>query len=111
MLLVAKFLNWLSKQDKPLSEIIAPLKRYVSSGEINTKIATRVEVDKIIATVREMYKDGDEVTIDGIKVSYTDYWFSVRASNTEPLIRLIVEAKDKEVMEAKRDELMKIISS
>lgn len=109
MLMITKFLNWLSKQDKPLSEIIAPLKRYVSSGEVNTKIATRTEVDAIIAAVKEKYKDGDLITIDGVKVSYPDYWFSVRASNTEPLIRLIVEAKDKTVMESKRDELMAII--
>lgn len=109
MLLTMKFLTWLSKQDKPLSELIAPLKRYISSGEINEKVATRLEVDKIIATIREKYKDGDEITIDGVKVSYPEYWFSVRASNTEPLIRLIVEAKDRAVMESKRDELMAVI--
>lgn len=111
MLLVIKFLNWLSKQEKPLSEIIAPYKRYHSSGEINTKVATRMEVDAIISTIREKYKDGDEITIDGVKVSYPDYWFSVRASNTEPLIRLIVEAKDRKVMEQKRDELMTMMKA
>lgn len=111
MLLILKFLNWLSKQEQPLSEIIKPYKRYISSGEINTKVATRVEVDKIISTIREKYKDGDEITIDGVKVSYPDYWFSVRASNTEPLIRLIVEAKDPAVMEVKCKELLEIIQS
>lgn len=111
MLLVIKFLNWFSKQDKPLSELVAPYKRYHSSGEINTKIATRPEVDAIVATIKEKYKDGDEITIDGVKVSYPDYWFSVRASNTEPLIRLIVEAKDPELMKAKTEELLAIIRS
>ncbi len=108
-LLTIKFLNWFSKQDKPLSELVAQYKRYTSSGEINTKVATRTEVDSILVTIKEKYKDGEQVTIDGVKVSYPDYWFSVRASNTEPLIRLIVEAKDPSVMEARRDEILAII--
>lgn len=47
--------------------------------------------------------------LDGISVEYSDWWFNVRSSNTEPLLRLIVEAKDKATMEAKRDELLKLI--
>ncbi len=111
MLLVVKFLTWLSTQNQPLSELAAPYKRYVSSGEINASVGTRTEIERIISAVREKYKDGDEITIDGVKVSYPDYWFSVRASNTEPLIRLVVEAKDRGVMEQKRDELLAMIKS
>ena len=109
MLLVIKLLAWLSKQDKPLSEIVAQYQRYVSSGEVNTKVASRAEVDAKVEEIKEKFKDGKQITIDGVKVSYPDYWFSVRASNTEPLIRLIVEAKDPALMEAKRDELLAII--
>lgn len=110
-LLVVKLLAWLSKQDKPLSEIVAQYNRYVSSGEVNTKVASREEVDSKVEEIKNKYIDGEQVTIDGVKVSYPDYWFSVRASNTEPLIRLIVEAKDPEVMQAKRDEILAIIRS
>ncbi len=111
MLLVAKFLNWFSQQDKPLSELVAPYKRYMSSGEINTKVSTREEVDAKVEQIKQKYIDGKQITIDGVKVSYPDCWFSVRASNTEPLIRLIVEAKDPALMEAKRDELLALIRS
>lgn len=109
MLLVLKLLAWLSKQDKPLSEIVAGYQRYVSSGEVNTKVASREEVDAKVEEIKQKYSDGEQVTIDGVKVSYPDCWFSVRASNTEPLIRLIVEAKDPALMEQKRDELLAII--
>ncbi len=108
-LLVIKLLAWLSQQDKPLSEIVAHYKRYVSSGEVNTKVASCEEVDAKVEEIKEKYSDGHQVTIDGVKVSYPDYWFSVRASNTEPLIRLIVEAKDPSIMESKRDEILAII--
>lgn len=110
-LLLIKLLSWLSKQDKPLSELVAHYNRYVSSGEVNTKVANREEVDAKVEEIKEKFNDGEQVTIDGVKVSYPDYWFSVRASNTEPLIRLIVEAKDLALMEAKRDEILAIIRS
>lgn len=110
-LLVIKFLAWLSNQDKPLSELVAGYRRYVSSGEVNTKVASREEVDAKVEEIKQKYSDGKQVTIDGVKVSYPDYWFSVRASNTEPLIRLIVEAKDPAIMESKRDEILAIIRS
>lgn len=110
-LLLIKLLAWLSEQDKPLSEIVAGYERYVSSGEVNTKVASREEVDEKVEEIKEKFNDGEQVTIDGVKVSYPDYWFSVRASNTEPLIRLIVEAKDSGLMKAKTDELLAIIRS
>ncbi len=96
-------------QDRPLAEIVDSYTRYVSSGEINTKVESRDEVDAKIAEIEEKFKDGKLIKIDGVKVSYPKYWFSVRASNTEPLIRLVVEAKDKALMEQKRDEILKII--
>ncbi|MEZ4180058.1 MAG: phosphomannomutase/phosphoglucomutase [Candidatus Doudnabacteria bacterium] len=111
MLLIIKFLQWLSGQDKPLSEIVASYKRYVSSGEVNTKVTSREEVEEKIEEIKEKYSDGKQTTIDGVKVSYSDFWFSVRASNTEPVMRLIVEAKDQAVMEAKRDEILAVIRS
>lgn len=108
-LLVLKFATWLSKQEKPLAEIVDSYTRYISSGEINTKVSNREEVESKVEEITNTFKDGKQIKIDGIKVSYPRYWFSVRASNTEPLIRLVVEAKDKALMEEKRDELLKII--
>ncbi len=110
-LLVIKLLNYLSSQDKPLSEIVDQYRRFVSSGEVNTKMESREEIEQKIDLIKFKYSDGKQSFIDGIKVDYPDFWFSIRASNTEPVIRLIVEASIKETMEGKRDELLSLIRS
>lgn len=105
-LAMIKLANLLCKSNKKLSELVTPLFKYHNSGELNSKVAdTKAVLDKI----RHKYADGHLFELDGISVEFSDWWFNVRASNTEPLIRLIVEAKDKATMEAKRDELLKLI--
>jgi phosphomannomutase len=102
--------NIVSKSDKPLSEMIKPIMRYFASGEINTRLASKEVADKVLAQLKDTYgKDGKEFELDGISVEFDDWWFNVRCSNTEPLIRLNLEAKTKEMMEAKRDEVLAII--
>jgi len=110
-LFITKFLQFLSKQNRPLSEIVNDYRRYVSSGEINTKMDSREMIEKKIALIKNKYSDGEQLFIDGIKVDYPNYWFSIRASNTEPVLRLIVEADDERTMVQKRDELLTTIRS
>ena len=110
VVLIYKFLAFLSAQGKPLSEVVAPYKRYVNSGEINTRLMDRNVGLTKIEEIRKKYK-GTQNTIDGLTVEYPDYWFNVRLSNTEPLIRLIVEARDTQTMERKRDELLALIKA
>lgn len=98
--------NLIVKTGKPVSELVAPLRKYHASGEINSRVA---DVAAVLAKIKATYTDGKMFELDGISVEYGDWWFNVRASNTEPLLRLIVEAKDQEKMEAKRDELLKLI--
>lgn len=100
-------LNLMSKTGKKPSELIKPLKKYYQSGEINSKVKDTVKVLKII---EEKYSTGKIDTLDGLKISFKDWWFSLRASNTDPVIRLNVEANTKELMEEKRDELLKLIN-
>jgi phosphomannomutase len=111
LLLVLKLLVFISKQNKPFSEIIAPFKRYYHSGEVNLKVEGREEVEKKIELVKEKYKDGEQNFLDGLTVEYPDFWFNIRASNTEPLLRFALEARSKEVMEAKREEIKQILMS
>jgi len=99
--------NIVSKSDKPLSALIAPLRKYFASGEINTHVSRDPKL--ILDEIRSTYTDGKMFELDGVSVEYTDWWFNVRCSNTEPLVRLNLEAKTKAVMEAKRDELLAII--
>ena len=98
--------NLICVKNQPLHELVAPLRKYFSSGEINSKVA---DVAPIIETIRKKYSDGNMFELDGISSEYDNWWFNVRASNTEPLLRLIVEADTRELMEEKRDELLSII--
>ncbi|MCQ2379306.1 MAG: phosphomannomutase/phosphoglucomutase [Victivallaceae bacterium] len=98
--------NLLCKKNRPLHELVEPLRKYFSSGEINSKVA---DVKPILDKIRARYADGHMFELDGISSEYSNWWFNVRASNTEPLLRLIVEADTAELMETKRDELLAII--
>lgn len=93
---------------KTLSELVAErVALYPVSGEINNKVG---DPDQIIATIREKYNDGEVETIDGLSVSYDNYRFNIRKSNTEPLLRLNVETKgDRELLEQKTRELLALI--
>jgi len=106
--LIRKFLVYISEQNKPLSEIVKPYKKYFHSGEINTEVEDKEGKMKEIA---ERYSDGKISHLDGVTIEYPDYWFTVRPSNTEPLLRFIIEARTKEKMEQKRDEIINIIKS
>ena len=98
--------NLLCRKNVPLHELIAPLRKYYSSGEINSKVA---DVKPILAEIKKRYADGHLFELDGVSSEYPDWWFNVRASNTEPLLRLIVEADTPELMAQKRDELLALI--
>jgi phosphomannomutase len=103
-------LELMSKKGKSLRELLQPFReRYFISGEINTKLASMSEVPKKLADVEARYKDAEIVKMDGISVDYPDWHFNVRASNTEPLIRLNLEATTPETMERRRDEVLAII--
>ncbi len=101
-----KLANLICKTGTPVAELVKPLKKYFQSGEINSKVA---DVAPVLNKIREKYADGRMFELDGISVEYSDWWFNVRSSNTEPLLRLIVEAKDQATMTAKRDELLALI--
>lgn len=96
-------LKVMSREGKPLSEIIEGLKRSHESGETNFRVKNALE---IIDALKEKYKDADINTLDGIAVSYKDWRFSVRTSNTEPLLRLNIEHVGKEALDGKKQELL-----
>lgn len=98
--------NILSKSRKPLSELVKPLKKYWSSGEINSTVEDPAQV---LDTLKNRYSDGNLETMDGIRIEYPDWWFNVRPSNTEPLVRLNLEAKNRALMEQKKGEVLSVI--
>lgn len=100
-------LEMLSRRGVKLSELLDPLaSRYFLSSEINSRVD---DPQAKIAALAERYADGHIEHIDGISVSYDDWHFNVRASNTEPLLRLNLEALDADAMCAKRDEVLAFI--
>ena len=103
-------LELMSKKGLSLRDLLAPLReRYFISGEINTTLASMTDVPRVLAAVEARYKDGTLAHLDGVSVDYPNWHFNVRASNTEPLVRLNLEANTPEQMAAKRDEVLAVI--
>lgn len=93
-----KVMSLLEDSGKPLSELIAPFKKYVPSGEINFKTD---QGDVLIEQASKRFPGGEALTIDGVRLDFPDWWFSLRKSNTEPLLRLVVEGATPAVLEEK----------
>ncbi len=103
-------LEMLSTKKAELSELLKPLEDvYFISGEINTRIPGNPK--KKMAELAEIFKDGEVEWLDGVSVTYDDWHFNVRPSQTEPLLRLNLEAKSEALMEEKRDQVLEIIRS
>ena len=103
-------LELMSKKGKSLHELLRPFReRYFISGEINTKLASMQDVPKKLAAIEARYADATIARMDGVSVDYPDWHFNVRPSNTEPLLRLNLEAASPEMMERKRDEVLELI--
>ncbi|MBP7830465.1 MAG: phosphomannomutase/phosphoglucomutase [Kiritimatiellae bacterium] len=98
--------NLVSQSDRPLSELVKPIRRYFASGEINSEVH---DVKGVLGRLRAKYAAGRMIELDGLSVEFEDWWFNVRASNTEPLVRLNLEAKTAELMARRRDEVLAVI--
>ena len=98
--------NMVTRSGKTLSELVKPLRRYFASGEINSEVHAAAQ---ILDALKKKYKDGRIIELDGVTVEFPDWWFNVRVSNTEPLMRLNLEAKTQAAMEQRRDEVLGMI--
>ena len=100
-------LELMSKKNQSLRDLLAPYReRYFISGEINTKLRSMNDVPEKLAAIEARYGDAEIARMDGVSVDYPDWHFNVRASNTEPLLRLNLEAATPEMMEKRRDEVL-----
>jgi phosphomannomutase len=103
-------LELMSKKNLPLRDLLRPFReRYFISGEINTKLKSMDEVPQKLDAIQARFKDATLETMDGLSVDYPDWHFNVRPSNTEPLLRLNLEAKSQSDMEQRRDEVLALI--
>jgi phosphomannomutase len=101
-------LELISEENRPLSVLIKSIDPYFRSGEINTRVS---DIPKKLKEMERHYSSGKIDYLDGVTVDFKDWWFNVRPSNTEPLLRLNIEANTKEKLEKKKEELLKLIRS
>jgi phosphomannomutase len=109
MLAMVSALNLIAGEKRAFSQLVAGLRRYHATGEINFRVADK---DAAIAALKKKYADGRQDDLDGITVEYGDlgdrewWWFNVRASNTEPLLRLNLEASSASLRDQRKAEIV-----
>lgn len=103
-----KVINYIDSINKKVSEIIAPFQKYYQSEEINLEIKNK---DEVIEKIKEKYSDAKISELDGVTITYDEFWFNVRKSNTEPILRLRLEANTKEIQEKKTQEIIEYIKT
>jgi len=105
-IIILKLLTLVSQTPNGIAAYVSPYKKYFQSGEINRLVSDKDLIfDKILAK----YGDGRINRLDGLTIEYPDFWFNVRGSNTEPKIRLNLEAVSQEIMAKKRDEVLALM--
>ncbi|MCK9438994.1 MAG: phosphomannomutase/phosphoglucomutase [Patescibacteria group bacterium] len=107
-IVILKLLEEFSNKQEDISEQIKKYKKYFHSGEINKEVKNK---EKIFKSLEKKYKKGKINKLDGLSVVFNDFWFNVRASNTENKMRLNLEAINKKVMEERKKEIIKIIEN
>ena len=106
MIALMQCLDLFSEAGKPVSEVIAPFNKRFRSGEINSEVK---DIPGKIEALKAHFNDAQIDTLDGVTIGYPGWWLNVRASNTEPLLRLNVEGDTQALMEEHRDEALGII--
>jgi phosphomannomutase len=108
MIALSVCLELLSEEDKPLSQLVSSIDHYFRTGEINSRVEN---VPKKLEAIESQYKNAKIDHLDGITIEYPDWWFNLRPSNTEPLLRLNLEANTEELLEQKKSEVLNLIHS
>jgi len=103
---MAQMVNFLSWKNMPLSQLIAPLRKYASTGEINLRTGRH---ESIMAALRAAFPDAGTDTLDGLTIQYPDWWFNLRPSNTEPVARLNLEARTEAGRNQRLEEVLQVI--
>lgn len=94
-------------EKKPISQLVKPYQKYFHSGEMNFKVKDK---DKKLEELKSRYNNGKVSEIDGLRVDYKDWWFLARISNTEPILRLVIEARTKKLLSEKTHILSDILN-
>lgn len=104
--IILKLLTDFSEANRPVANYVSNYQKYFASGEINRTVNNK---DEVLKKIEDNFSDGDINKLDGISVNYPDFWFNVRASNTEDIVRLNLEAINPEIMKTKTEEILKLM--
>lgn len=105
-LMTLKLLTEFSEANRPVANYVADYKKYFLSGEINRVVKNK---DEVLKRVEAAFPDGQINKLDGVSITYPDFWFNVRASNTEDIVRLNLEAVNPDLMKTKTEEVLKLL--
>ena len=108
LFIAVKMISFLAKKEKNLSELTEPLKVYHQSEEINMEVDDK---DKALERAREAFPEGVSFDLDGVYIDFDNWWFNLRKSNTEDLVRLRLEAETEDLLEEKKEELISLIKN
>lgn len=111
LMAILKILKALKRSGKNIDELVKPFKTWFNSGEIS--IATSdwpLATSELFGKLKERYKDGKIDELDGVAIKYPSWWFNLRPSNTEPVLRLVVEAKTKTLLDEKLEEIRRTMA-
>ncbi|MCM2465021.1 phosphomannomutase/phosphoglucomutase [Methanoculleus oceani] len=106
LLTMVQIANLIAASGRPLSELVKPLDRYPSTGEINLRVS---EPAAVLAVLAARYHDAELDRLDGLTAAYPDWWFNIRRSHTEPVVRLNVEAETRSLLDEKKREVLSVI--
>jgi len=106
MITLVHVINILSLAQQPISELIKPLRRYYASGEINFSVDDK---EAMMKELSQKFSQGQADDLDGITIQFKDWWFNCRPSNTEPLLRLNIETKTKDLLDKQLAEIKSIL--
>jgi len=106
LFIAIKLISYLGKRDKKLSDLVEPLKVYHQSEEINMQVDDK---EKALEKAREAFPEGVSFDLDGVYIDFENWWFNLRKSNTEDLVRLRIEADSEDLLKEKTEELVSII--
>jgi phosphomannomutase len=107
ILSMISMLNFLSLKKAAISQLVRPLQKYAQSGEINIKVR---DIRDLFRKLETHYRDGKQEHLDGLTVEYEDWWFNLRQSHTEPVVRLVMEAVEEKTLLKQKSDLMQIIT-
>ena len=106
MFAFVKILDIMAREKKSLADLAKPFMARFQSGELNYTVADK---DAALVKMREIFADGDQSKLDGLTVKYADWWFNVRPSNTESLLRVNIEAETEDLLKQAREKIEAIL--